>query len=114
MIPPMLRVISVAENELQSTTFVCQATGNPTPQISWLHNGQNISRITDDRFQTGITDAGGSRLNITQLRGSDSGSIECVASSMVDVPNGQPVAANASSSTTLSILSKCTTCTVVP
>ena len=111
--PPMQRVIAVVGNE-QDTTFVCQATGFPTPQISWLHNGQNISQTTDERFQVGITEAGGSRLSITQLRGNDSGSIKCIASSMVDIPNEQPLARNTSSITTLSVLGKYFTCSVVP
>jgi len=110
----MQRVIAVVGNELQNTTFVCQATGSPTPQISWLHNGQNISRSRDERFQAEITGAGGSRLSITQLRGRDSGSIECIASSMVDIPNGQPLARNTSSITTLSVLGTYFTCSVVP
>ena len=114
MIPPMQRVITVAAGELQNTTFVCQVSGSPTPQISWLHNGQNISRSTDERFQADITGPGRGRLNITQLRGRDSGTIECVASSSVDIPNEQPLSANASSSTTLSVLSKYLTCSIVP
>ena len=118
IIPPMQRVITVAANEPQNTTFVCQAGGSPTPQISWVHNGQNISRSTDERFQVDITGTGRSRLNITRLRGRDSGTIECVASSSVDIPNGQPLSVNTSSSTssstTLSVLSKYLTCSLVP
>jgi len=110
MIPPMERVITVAANEPQNTTFVCQAGGSPTPQISWLHNGLNI---IDERFQADITGPGGSRLNITRLRGRDSGTIECVASSSVDIPNRQSLSANTSSSTTLSVLSKYLTYSIV-
>jgi len=110
----MQRVITVAANEPQNTTFVCQAGGSPTPQISWVHNGQNISPSTDERFQADITGPGGSTLNVTRLRGRDSGTIECVASSSMDIPNEPPLSANTSSNTTLSVLSKYLTCSIVP
>ena len=109
-IPPARRVIAVNDGVTQNTTFFCQAVGDPRPVISWMHNGQNISRRSDERFQDNIIEASGdtirSRLNVTQLRGTDSGSIDCVANSTVDNPQGQPLTPSTMSSTTLSVLSK--------
>ena len=109
-IPPARRVIAVNDGVAQNTTFVCQAVGDPRPVISWIHNGQNINRRSDERFQDNIIetsrDTVRSRLNVTQLRGTDSGSIDCVANSMVDNPQGRPLTPTTMSSTTLSVLSK--------
>ena len=95
-----------------NTTFICEATGVPTPQISWIHNGKSTRTMIDQRFQadiTGITERTvRSRLNATQLRGSDSGRIDCVAYSMVNIPGQtQPLVLNTFRNTTLSVLSKC-------
>ena len=98
-------------SEQGNTTFDCHATGIPRPQISWIHNGQNINRLGDGRFESSIIEINGnsirSRLTATQLGVRDSGSIDCVASSVVmGDPNGQPLVLHAFNSTTLSVLSK--------
>ena len=97
-------------SEQGSTTFVCHATGIPTPRISWIHNGQNITSLGDERFGSSIIEMSGnsvrSRLTAANLRVRDSGSIDCVASSEVDDPNGPSLVLHAFSNSTLSVLSK--------
>ena len=114
VIPLEPRVISVAGGVHPNTTFICEATRVPacTPQISWIHNGRNTSQTVDQRFQAYTTSISGrtvrSRLNATQLRGRDSGRIDCVAYCMVDVPGEEPsLVLTTFRNTTLSVLSKC-------
>ena len=111
--PPERRVTAVVGGSQPNTIFICEATriSACTTQISWMHKGRNTSQSIDQRFQTditaGISGTVTSRLNATQLRGSDSGRIDCVAHCMVDIPDGKPLLLSTSRSTTLSVLSKC-------
>ena len=113
VIPLEPRVIAVVGGNQPNTTFICEATRVPacTPQISWIHNGRNTSETTDVRFQSYISNTSRtirSILNVTQLRGRDSGRIDCVAHCMVDVPGEeQPLVLTTFRNTTLSVLSKC-------
>ena len=113
IIPPELRVIAVVGDEQPNTTFICETIkiSACTTQISWIHNGRNTSQTVDQRFQAYITSTSGrtirSRLNATQLRGGDSGRIDCVAHCMVNVPGEeQPLVLTTVRNTTLSVLSK--------
>ena len=105
-------MIAVNNGVTQNTMFLCKAAGDPRPMISWMHNGQNINQRSDERFQASIIqtsrDTIQSRLNISQLTGTDSGSIDCVAQSTVDDPEtrGRPLTPTAVNNTTLSVLSK--------
>ena len=112
VIPLEPRVIAVVGGNQTNTTFICEATrvSACTTQISWVHNGKDTSN--SQRFQaiiTGMTERTiRSRLNATQLRGRDSGRIDCVAHCMVDVPGQtEPLVLTTFRNTTLSILSKC-------
>ena len=111
-IPPARKVIAMNNGVTQNTMFFCQAAGDPRPMISWMHNGQNINQLSDERFQDSIIETSGntirSRLNIFQLMGTDSGSIDCVAQSTVanPQPRGRPLTPTTVNSTTLSVLSK--------
>ena len=113
VIPLEQRVITVVRDEQPNTTFICEATRVPacTPQISWIHNGMNTSESTDQRFRASITGNTErtirSTLNATQLRGRDSGRIDCVAHCTVDIPDGEPLNLATFRNTTLSVLSKC-------
>ena len=107
-------MITVVGGGQLNTTFTCEATriSACTTQISWIHNGINTSETVDQRFQASITNTSGriirSRLNVIQLRGSDSGRIDCVAYCVVDVPVAeQPLVLTTFRDTTLSVLSKC-------
>ena len=106
-------MITVGEGSQPNTLFICEATriSACATQISWMHNGRNTSKSIEQRYQADITGTSGktisSRLNATQLRGSDSGKIDCVAHCTVDIPGGEPLFLSTSRSTTLSVLSKC-------
>ena len=105
-------MIAAVRGGQPNTTFICEATGVPMPRISWMHNGRNISQSIDDRFQADITVSTGRRvrsmLNATQLRGRDSGRIDCVAYCIVDIPaQKEPLILTTFKNTTLSVLSKC-------
>ena len=113
-IPPERRVIAVVGNDQPNTTFICEATriSACSTQISWIHNKKNTSQIISRRFQADITGTSDgtirSRLNAYHLRGSDSGTVGCVAYCMVDIPSQKkPLVLSTSRSTTLSVLSKC-------
>ena len=111
-IPPARKVIAVNNGVAQNISFFCQAAGEPRPMISWMHNGQNINQRSDERFKDSIIETSRdtiqSRLNISQLTGTDSGSIDCVAQSTVENPEtrGRPLTPTAVNNTTLSVLSK--------
>ena len=112
VIPLEPRVIAVMGGNQTNTTFICEVTrvSACTTQISWVHNGKDTSK--SQKFQaiiTGMTERTiRSRLNATQLKGSDSGRIDCVAHCIVDVPGEeQPLVLTTFRNTTLSILSKC-------
>ena len=101
-------------NDQPSTTFICEATriSACATQISWIHNGRNTSESIDQRFQADITGTSEgtirSRLNANDLRGSDSGRIDCVAYCMVAIPGQkEPLVLSTFRNTTLSVLSKC-------
>uniref|UniRef100_A0A3Q0RE32 Ig-like domain-containing protein n=1 Tax=Amphilophus citrinellus TaxID=61819 RepID=A0A3Q0RE32_AMPCI len=63
-------------------SFVCQATGEPTPRISWMKKGKKIS---SQRFEViEFEDGSGSVLRIQPLRESrDEAFYECTASNSV-------------------------------
>ncbi|XP_030581493.1 receptor-type tyrosine-protein phosphatase F-like isoform X2 [Archocentrus centrarchus] len=65
-----------------TASFVCQATGEPTPRISWMKKGKKIS---SQRFEvTEFEDGSGSVLRIQPLRESrDEAFYECTASNSV-------------------------------
>ena len=115
VISPEPRVVAVVGRGQPSTTFICEATriSACTTHISWMHKGRNTSQTIDQRFQADPIYASGrtirSRLNATQLKGRDSGRIDCVAYCMVDIPGERRSIAlplSTSRNTTLSVLSK--------
>ena len=108
-------MVAVVGRGQPSTTFICEATriSACTTHISWMHKGRNTSQTIDQRFQADPIYASGrtirSRLNATQLKGRDSGRIDCVAYCMVDIPGERRSIAlplSTSRNTTLSVLSK--------
>lgn len=59
----------------ESVTFKCSATGTPTPEITWFHNGQKVPPSTTGRIQINSkTD-----LTFISLQSGDKGSVQCAA-----------------------------------
>lgn len=73
------RNIIVLEEERRNVTLSCNATGRPTPRLSWL------------RVRDGITLASGNNLLITNADRSFRGEYRCVADNGV----GNPVSVSA-------------------
>ena len=59
-------------------TLTCNATGNPTPTISWTRNGSPL----DNSSRIGFSD-GKKKLTITDVRRTDSKEYRCVAENSV-------------------------------
>ncbi|KAG9482436.1 hypothetical protein GDO78_011235 [Eleutherodactylus coqui] len=55
-----------------NVSFVCEAQGNPTPNITWLHNSKMVSPSSHLRPV-------GSKLHITNVMAQDSGMYQCMA-----------------------------------
>jgi len=80
------RSVKVLDNSVLS--LVCQASGNPQPEISWSRGGRRIQPASVKRYTIkGITGGGGSVLRIQPVKARrDEGFIECVANNGVSQP----------------------------
>lgn len=85
--PPLIRH-SFGEQTLRSGPSLrlkCVASGNPTPDIAWLLDGEKLS--SGERLQIGqfVTADGNveSHLNISSVHTNDGGLYSCIASSKV-------------------------------
>ena len=56
--------VTTAAVEMSTVTFSCQATGIPSPTISWYRNGAMLSPTTDSRITIGTPTQ---QLQITQV-----------------------------------------------
>ena len=59
----------------ESVTFKCSATGTPTPEIAWFHNGQKVPPSTTGRIQINSKND----LTFISLQSGDKGSVQCAA-----------------------------------
>ena len=73
-------VSDMLENETDSVTFTCKATGDPVPAISWYFNGTMIN-ISDTSKYNVVSSINGliitSLLTIMNLQSSDAGIYMC-------------------------------------
>ena len=59
----------------ESAMFKCNATGTPTPKITWFHNGRKVTPSTTGRIQINSKN----ELKFTSLQSGDKGTVQCVA-----------------------------------
>ena len=79
-------VIGMLENETDSVTFTCKATGDPVPTISWYFSGAMIN-ISDTRKYNVFSSINGiivtSSLTIMNLQSFDAGIHVCEAKNFI-------------------------------
>ena len=66
--------------------FSCNASGNPTPQLSWTKSGSPLN--TTDNARISLS-ARNKQLNITNVNRVDSGEYRCVANNSVGAVNSR-------------------------
>ena len=76
------------QDEGDTASFTCQATGEPVPTISWYFNGIPISNDTDvDKYDISETSVNtttiNSTLTIMSVQSSDVGTYTCNATNVV-------------------------------
>ena len=100
----------IATDEASMAEFTCRVKGSPLPDITWKHNGQDVTQLDDSKFQSSTedvtTDAFTSRLTINQITGEDSSIITCTAENSVRQVMGGIQRYSVQSEAKLSILRK--------
>ena len=76
------------ENEANPTIFICQATGEPVPSISWYFKGVMINvsnaskyNVSNTLRETTVT----SLLTISNVQSSDVGTYTCQAKNIIGI-----------------------------
>ena len=62
-------------------SFLCNATGNPTPTLSWTINGSPVNTTSNPRI---TFSAYNTQLTITTVKRTDGGEYKCLASNSVN------------------------------
>ena len=88
-VPPAisLEVMDQAQNETNTASFTCQATGEPVPTISWYFNdvpldATDTKKYTVSVISSNVTTNSG-RLTIVSVQSSDVGTYTCNATNVV-------------------------------
>ena len=83
-------VMDQMQDEGDTASFTCQATGGPVPTISWYFNGTPISNDTDvDIYKYDISETSvntttiNSILTIMSVQSSDVGTYTCIVTNVV-------------------------------
>ena len=85
--PNIIELMDQTEDEGNTTSFTCQADGEPLPTISWYFNGAPLDESNTTKYMiterliptTTITDI----LNIMSVESSDVGTYTCNATNVV-------------------------------
>ena len=78
------------QNEGDTASFTCEATGEPVPTISWYFNGTSVSNNTDmHKYEAAVMEVNvttvtiSSILTIMNVQSSDVGTYTCNATNVV-------------------------------
>jgi len=72
-----------AENEGDTASFTCQATGEPVPTISWYFNDIPVDVTNAVKYTVIFAAPGQSFLRINNVQSSDVGTYTCNATNLV-------------------------------
>ena len=67
-----------------NVSFLCNASGNPTPTFSWTINGSPVNTTSNPRI---TFSAYNKQLTITTVKRTDGGEYKCLASNSVNTVN---------------------------
>ena len=89
-------VMNQTENEGETASFTCQATGEPVPMIRWYFNGTPVNNDNDvDKYEISETSIDtttiSSMLTIMSVESSDVGTYTCNATNVVSSDNSSGV-----------------------
>ena len=81
-------VLDQAEDEGDTVSFVCQATGEPVPTISWYFNGAPVNNDTDvNKYNIMEMEVNTTTINTTltviNVESSDVGTYTCNATNVI-------------------------------
>ena len=71
------------ENETDTASFTCQATGEPVPTISWYFNDVPVDVTNTVKYAVTSASPGQSTLRIFNVQSSDVGTYTCNATNVV-------------------------------
>ena len=77
------KVMDQTENETDTASFTCQATGEPVPTISWYFNDVPVDVTNTVKYAVTSAAPGQSVLRINNVQSSDVGTYTCNATNVV-------------------------------
>ena len=81
------KVMDQTQNEGDTTSFTCQATGEPLPTISWYFNGAPVDAANTMKYTISMmplnTNTINTTLTIMDVQSSDVGTYTCNATNVV-------------------------------
>ena len=88
-------VMDQTQNEGDTASFTCQATGGPVPTISWYFNGAPVDEANTMKYTISMmslnTTTISSTLTIMNVQSSDVGTYTCNATNVVSSDTGSGV-----------------------
>jgi len=83
------------QNEVDTATFTCQATGEPVPTISWYFNDVPVDVTNTSKYTVSVTSlnvtTNSSTLTIMSVQSSDVGTYTCNATNVVSIDTSSGV-----------------------